>query len=187
MSKKAAIFHGTGANEADFWYDWLRKELEMQGYKVWLPNMPTEEDGFVNLANWQNFFRDHSPSQEYDLVIGHSAGCPHILNLLSKGLIEAKKVVLVAGFITPLQHMTKDHPTFPRDLDTEAVRAQEIDFTFIHSDNDPWGCDHHQGEAMREKLGGTLVIMTQEGHFGSNQFDQPYKEFPLLLAQCLLD
>lgn len=51
---------------------------------------------------------------------------------------------------------------------------------FINSDNDPWGCDDKQGRKMFDKLGGTLIIR-HDGHMGSEKFNQPYREFPLVV------
>ena len=51
----------------------------------------------------------------------------------------------------------------------------------INSDNDPWGCDDKAGKFIFDNLGGTLIIRHGEGHMGSNTFNQPYREFPLLL------
>jgi predicted alpha/beta hydrolase family esterase len=60
------------------------------------------------------------------------------------------------------------------------IRSHAEQFVFINSDNDPWGCDDKQGKIMREKLGGELIVL-HEGHMGSTTYNQPYKEFPLLL------
>ena len=37
-----------------------------------------------------------------------------------------------------------------------------------------------QGRKMFDNLGGTLIT-NNEGHMGSDSFNQPYKEFPFLL------
>ncbi len=50
----------------------------------------------------------------------------------------------------------------------------------INSDNDPWKCDDKQGKIMADNTGGKLIVL-HEGHMGSLKFDQPYKEFPLLI------
>ena len=70
--------------------------------------------------------------------------------------------------------------------DWATIRRNGHDFYFINSDNDPWGCTDRQGERLRDKLGGTLIVPTGQGHFGSKVFEQPYAEFPLLKALCLL-
>jgi len=51
---------------------------------------------------------------------------------------------------------------------------------FINSKNDQWGCNEKFGLLMHKKLGGDLVLTSDQGHFGSDKYDQPYKEFPLL-------
>lgn len=65
--------------------------------------------------------------------------------------------------------------------DWERIKTHVRDVVFIHSDNDPWGCDDKKGREMFDHLGGTLIIRHGEGHMGSNKFNQPYREFPLLL------
>lgn len=52
---------------------------------------------------------------------------------------------------------------------------------YVKSDNDPWSCDDKQGKRMFDKLGGTLIVRHDEGHMGSDSFNQPYKEFPLII------
>ena len=60
------------------------------------------------------------------------------------------------------------------------IKSNVKDIIFINSDNDPWGCDDKEGYYMFENIGGTLIVRHGEGHMGSNDFNQPYKEFPLL-------
>jgi uncharacterized protein len=55
----------------------------------------------------------------------------------------------------------------------------------INSIDDPWGCNDQQGIFMFEKLDGDLIIRSDQGHMGSNKFNQPYKIFPLL--KCLIE
>ena len=50
----------------------------------------------------------------------------------------------------------------------------------INSNNDPWGCDHTQGALIAKLLNATQVICYGQGHFGSETFQQPYREFELL-------
>ncbi len=185
-SQSAAIFHGTNCSAESFWIPWIKAKLESRGYDVWTPSLPKNEDGFAHLNQWQEVIRKESPYQDYDLMIGHSAGVPLIFSLLSQGTLKTAHALLVAGFLNPIPEMTEDHPTHPGALDYEAIKKNGGRFTYLHSDNDPWTCDHNQGEAMRQAFGGTLVVQTGEGHFGSELFGQPYPTFPLLLAHCFL-
>jgi predicted alpha/beta hydrolase family esterase len=105
-----------------------------------------------------------------------------MLSILENINAKVSKVILVAGFITPLKANTDGYnPILQKTYDWEKIKNHAKEFIFINASNDPWGCDDKQGEAMHEKLGGTLII-NQEGHMGSESFNQPYKEFPFLLT-----
>lgn len=92
---------------------------------------------------------------------------------------------MVSGLVEPT---TKDKgiTEWQKDFlqskyDWEKIKANCQNFVFINAANDPWGCNDKQGRKMFDKLGGTLII-NNEGHMGSNKFNQPYKKFPLLVA-----
>ena len=38
--KQALILHGTDATPVNNWFTWLNEQLEQDGYKVWLPQLP---------------------------------------------------------------------------------------------------------------------------------------------------
>jgi hypothetical protein len=67
------------------------------------------------------------------------------------------------------------------EYDWEKIKSNCEKFVFINSVDDPWGCDDKQGRKMFDKLGGELIIRSNEGHMGSDMYEQPYKEFPLLI------
>ena len=185
MDKKAALFHGLGGSEKSFWIPWLKAALEKQGFDVWTPSL-APCDGFDDLDKWVREVAEKSPCRDFDLMVGHSAGGPLILRLLSRGDFSAKHIISVAGFIKSLSNGLADDPVYPAGFDVAAIKQNCGALTFIHADNDPWDCGQEQGEFMRKTLGGTLVVMTGEGHFGSDYMKQPYKSFPLLLSHCLL-
>ena len=186
MKKTAALFHGLGGSAKSFWIPWLKTSLEANGLSVWTPSLP-ECKGFDNLDKWVREVAAKSPHRDYDLMVGHSAGVPLILKLLSRSDFTVKHVVSVAGFIKSLPEKSLSDSIFPDGFDVHTIQNNCRGFTFIHSDNDPWDCGHEQGEFMRQNLGGTLVVMTGEGHFGSEYMKQPYNTFPLLLKLCLLN
>ena len=95
--------------------------------------------------------------------------------------IKIKQLVLVAGFIEPLKE-GEDGPNLilQKKYNWNKIKSNVDDVVLIHSDNDPWGCDYKQGLKIFDKLGGKLIIMHGQGHFGSNTFNQQYKEFPFL-------
>lgn len=185
MKKTAAIFHGLGGSKKSFWIPWLQCSLEAEGFEVWVPSLP-ECDGFDDLDKWVHEVGAKSPHRAYDLMVGHSAGGSLILRLLSSADFSAKHAVSVAGFIKPLPDKQVIDLIYPSGFDVRAIKDHCRAFTFFHSDNDPWGCGQEQGELMLKSLGGTLVIMSGEGHFGSDYMKQSYETFPLLLSHCLL-
>ena len=182
MTKTAAIFHGSGGSENSYWIPWLKGELQKNEYEVWTPSL-SDCDGKPDLDEWVEKVESLAPRKHFDLMVGHSSGVPLILKLLSKDF-KAGKAIDVGGYMRSLE--TYEMTGF--NYDFENIKAHCPSFTFIHSDNDPWGCNaEKQGEFMRQTLGGTLITVTGEGHFGSDSFNQPYKTFPLLLAHCLLE
>lgn len=176
---RAFLIHGTGGNPDNFWFPTIKTHLSELGFDVVAPQMPNPDQ--PDLAVWTNFFHEHYGAlNEGDIIIGHSAGVPCALALIEQASAPINKALLVAGYATPLPHHGPDHPALFKNPNWSRIKNNAHSFYFIHSDNDPWGCDHKQGEIFREKLGGTLIIKTGEGHFGSAKFNQPYKDFPLL-------
>ena len=177
--KNAIIFHGAGSTPNDVWYPWLRKQLEEKGYKVSSPILTNDE--MAPLDKWLPMALKENYNNE-TVLIGHSAGCPLILSVLENINAKISKAILVAGFIAPLKaNIDGYNPILQKTYDWEKIKDHSKEFIFINASNDPWGCDDKQGKAMQEKLGGELII-NQEGHMGSDSFNQSYKEFPFLLT-----
>lgn len=175
--KNVSIFHGHGGTPNSFWFPWLKSELERAGYEVWLPQLPHTEN--PDLKEWLSFVLEYGKFDEETILVGHSCACPFILSILERIEVKIRKAILVAGFITPLDE--KPDPILQESYDWEKIKAHCEEFIIINSDNDPWGCDDKQGRAIFDRVGGTLIIRHGEGHMGSDTFNQPYKEFPLLL------
>lgn len=176
--KNAIILQGAGETTESFWLPWLKKELEARGYEVWLPQLPNNNDPDIkkNLP----FVLDTGKFTEDTIIIGHSAGCPLILSILENIGVKIRQAILVAGFSTPLPGEDAANKILQDNYNWEKIKKNIEDIIFINSVNDPWGCDDKQGRKMFENLGGSLII-NNEGHMGSDSFNQPYKEFPLLL------
>lgn len=176
--KNASIFHGTGGTPDLFWFPYLKDELEKRSYEVWLPQLPQAK--LPDIDVWLPFALKQGNYNDETVLVGHSAGCPLILSLLEKIDIKIKLAILVAGFTEPLDE--NPEPILQNSYDWEKIKAHVENIVFINSDNDPWGCDDEVGRKMFEKLGGTLIIRSGEGHMGSTSFNQPYTLFPLLPA-----
>jgi|SRR5579871_6053889 len=179
--KNAIIFHGTGDNPDRYWYRWLGKELENDGYKVAIPYNPT-----INTEPIDTFLPKVLKQHTFDtdtLLVGHSAGGPLILSILEHIDTPIRKAVLVAGYCTHPDEQMED-PVLQETYDWDKIRRNVEEIVFINSVNDPWNCNDTQGRMMFDHLGGTHVIVN-DGHFGSIPKKQVYDTFPLLRTLTL--
>lgn len=175
--KNAIILHGTGDSPDDFWFPYLKGELEKRGYEVWLPSLPNPK--FPNRSDWIPFLLKNGKFTEETIIVGHSAGAQIILSLLEDLDVKIRQAILVSGYAKALRK-DMDSEKNVDEYNWEAIRPKARQFIFINSDNDPWTCDDKQGRIMFDNLGGMQIIL-HEGHMGSTTHKQPYKEFPLLL------
>lgn len=176
----AIILHGTGGHSDDFWFPYVKDFLEAKGYEVWLPQMPNTDQ--PNLQEWLPFVLNNATITEDTILIGHSKGAGLILSILENISVQVKQAILVSSYAQPLK-ASPGAPDSGAEFDWSRIKDKSKQFTFINSDNDPWKCDDSQGRIMLEHLGGVLIIPHGQGHMGSTTFNQPYKEFPLLLKQ----
>lgn len=176
--KNASIFHGTGETPNHFWFPWTKTQLEQKGYKVWLPQLP--DTNVPDIKKWLPFALKNGTYNQDSVLIGHSAGCPLILSILQKLTSPIKQAVLVAAFFEDLTKIGVE-PIIQKKYDWKKIKKNCSNITIINSDNDPWGCDDKQGKKLADYLDGKLIIK-HDGHFGSETYKQPYKEFPFLLT-----
>ena len=181
--KNAIILHGTGDKASDFWFPYVKKELEARGYDVWLPDLPNAEK--PNVKDWLSFILKNSNIDNETVLIGHSAGAQIILSVLENIDIKIKLAILVSGYSKELPKDTLG-PMNVTEFNWDLIRPHAEKFIFINSDNDPWGCDDKQGKIMFDNLGGRQIVL-HEGHMGSTKFNQPYKEFPLIIKLVTSD
>ena len=174
--KNAILLHGTSGNPDNFWFPWLKKQLEIKGYEVWVPQLPEADTPKVDL--WVPYVLKNGKFSEETIIIGHSAGSPTILALLEKLEIKIKQAIMVAAYFEPINAVTG---ILKQNYNWDLIKSHIEDLIIINSDNDPWKCDDKQGIRLFEKVGGTLILRHGEGHMGSEMYNQPYREFPLLL------
>lgn len=173
MTRKAVIFHGTGANPDVVWLPWLRDQLAKRGYAVEVPHYPG-----LNVDPIATFLPKVLANHSFDeqtVLVGHSGGAALLLAVLQHIDVQVAQAILVAGYSS--QPNTTDEPVLQPEYDWAAIRAHVRDLYFINSRHDPYGCDDQQGRTMFDHLGGTQIIRN-DGHFGD--YDQPYPTFELL-------
>ncbi|KKQ42466.1 MAG: hypothetical protein US60_C0017G0016 [Microgenomates group bacterium GW2011_GWC1_37_8] len=177
--KNALILHGTQGSPRTNWFQWLKKELEKKGYKVWVPKLPKPEKPRVsrnvkyifNNKNWQ--FNSES------ILIGHSSGPATILGLLDElpDEIIVNKCIFISAFTE--DDWEPNVELFDYNYDFRKIKTKAKKFILIHSDNDPY-VPLKQSKDLAVKLNGKLIMEKGQGHFNLEKSPQ-YKKFPLLL------
>jgi predicted alpha/beta hydrolase family esterase len=174
--KNAIILHGTGDTPDLFWFPYIKSFLESEGYEVWLPQLPNAD--YPNLTDWLPYVLESGVFTQETIIVGHSAGAQLILSLLEKIDQPTKQAILVSGYAKALRSTAESEQE--GEYNWRAIKGKSQQFIFINSDNDPWECTDTQGRIMLDQLGGVQIILKGEGHMGSQTYNQPYKEFPLL-------
>ena len=178
--RQALILHGTDATPANNWFAWLKEQLEQDGYKVWLPQLPNSDKPNTETYNKFLLSNPDFDFNEETIIIGHSSGAVEALSLLQylPDSIKVKAVFLVSAFRDELGW---DALTglFTEPFDFEKVKTKAEKFVFIHSDNDPYVPLEH-AQYLAEQVGGELIVKSGQGHFNTELSEQ-YRAFPELL------
>jgi predicted alpha/beta hydrolase family esterase len=171
--KRAVILHGTSGHPTHNWQPWLKQELERAGYTVWSPELPDNDR--PNQSTYSRYFRDSDWDFSDNLVIGHSSGATAILNLLTEDWFpHVRSVVLVGAFLNEkllgsVEWCEKgmfDKLLPSAGFDPHAIRSGADNFYFIHGQKDGY-CDPLDTKALCDSLGGTFVLISDQGHFSS--------------------
>lgn len=178
--KHALILHGTDATPAHNWFNWLKAQLEQDGYSVWLPQLPNST---TPQAKVYNEFLLSNPDFSFDdetIIIGHSSGAVEIFSLLQHLPDDAhiRAAYLVSAFKDDLGWESLAG-LFEEPFDFEKIKTKADKFVFLHSDNDPY-VPLEQARYLSGQADGELIIKTGQGHFNT-ELSKSYKEFPLLL------
>lgn len=170
---RAVIVHGTGGSPDVVWLPWLARRLAARGWQVDRPHFPD-----INVTPVAQFLPGALARMAVDadtVLIGHSGGAALLLAVLEAIDVRVPQAVLVAGYSTSPSGAPE--PVLQAAYDWDRIAAHVDDLVLINSVTDPYGCDWRQGMAIRDRVGGTVVIR-DEGHFGD--WDQEFDEFPLL-------
>lgn len=181
--KRAVIIHCWGGSSNYAWYPWLKSELEKQGYKVSVPDMPNTDE--PKLIEWLPKLVEvvGEPDDEL-LLVGHSLGTVTIMRYL-EALPDAKKIdkaILVAGFTDQLGFKELEN-FFEKRLDFEKIKPKAKNgFVVIQSDDDPYVSEQY-GARLEDQLTAKLVIKHGAKHMsGPVDNKESCRELPEILA-----
>lgn len=183
--KNALILHGTNDHSQKNWFDWLRIELEKEGYRVWVPDLP--KASHPNIKRYNKFLLEKNDWEfnKESIIIGHSSGSVSIFGLLQvlPKDIKVKSCYLVGSFKNDLGWDVLDG-LFEESFDFKKIKQKTKEFHFIHSDNDPY-CPLDHAEYLCEQVSGELIILPGQKHFSVGTYGEKYMQFPYLLTLIL--
>lgn len=179
--RNALILHGTNGNSKHNWFPWLKKKLEENNYKVWVPDLPGAEK--PNLKRYNEFIFGNKDWEfnSQSVIIGHSSGAVAILGLLQKlpEDLVIDKCILVGSF---KDNLGRDdlNGLFVQPFDFEVIKRKAKKFIFLHSDNDPY-CPLEHAKHLSEKLDGKLIVKKGQKHFSISTGGEKFKKIPIIL------
>lgn len=182
--KNALILHGTDGSSRGHWFPWLKSQLEAEGYRVWVPDLPGADR--PNAKRYTEFLMSNNDWQFNDqrVIIGHSSGAVEILNLL-QALPEGTKIrlgILVGSFSSDLAKQPEWNTLtglFETTFDFELIKNRAEKLVFFHSDNDPY-CPIEQAKYLADQTSSEFIILPGKGHF-SSESNPPVMELPEIL------
>jgi len=153
------LVHGLLGNPKNAWFPWLIHELDSRGYGVNSLKMPNP--AAPSRSAWVKTLKDAIVEPGRTILVGHSLGCPTILNAVSDFPDGSfPHIVLVAGFGRPFTKALSIW--FPAPLDLDAIRPKAKRWTVIHSTNDVI-VPYAEGEWLAKQLGAKLITK-DKGH-----------------------
>jgi predicted alpha/beta hydrolase family esterase len=179
--KNALIVHGTEGYPTENWFDWLRQELENEGWKIWVPQLPESDKPDVGRYNKFLFSNKDWKFDSESIIVGHSSGAVATLGIL-QDLPEGIQIdtAYFIGIFKDAKGWDSLEGLFARPFDFEKIKKSAKRFIFIHSDDDPY-CPKEDAQYFAEKLGGELIVQKGQKHFSIETAGESYSKFPFLL------
>lgn len=163
--KRVIIVHGYGGDSKSHWFVWLKNELEKQGARVVVPNMP---DSFSPTPKaWIAALRETiGDIDENTFIVAHSLGCISALRYI-EGLDARERlggVVLVGGFYEPLSILPALDPFVAEPLQG-AKLAKMIKNRVVLSAKDDKVVPTSLSENLARAIDAEFIQLPSGGHF----------------------
>lgn len=161
MKKSALILHAWQNTADAHWYPWLKRELEIRGYTVYLPDIPTMNTMSPNLPAQMNYIEKEIPLLTDLVVFGHSLGTLLAMRLAEKH--QFLKMFLISGW--DFDDLTYEHQSFwPNKVNHNAIKKNVKNIYVISTNNDPYMTEFTMKE-MSKRFGATYIFIKDAGHF----------------------
>ncbi len=187
MKNRVFIIHGWEGYPEEGWFPWLKKELEKNGFEVFVPAMPNTNE--PKIEEWIPFLANIVGEPDKNTYfVGHSIGCQTIIRYLQT-LPDGSKIggaIFVAGWYN-LRNLETDEekriagPWVNEPRDDKKIHEAVNKAVAIFSDNDPFVISENQ-KSWKERVGAEIIVEHNKGHFSGE--DGIY-ELPVVLDSLL--
>lgn len=165
--KRITLIHGWEGCPEEAWFPWFKKEMELKGFRVEVPQMPNPAK--PKMDEWISKLSDVIGRHDKDVyLVGHSLGCITILRYLETIANRAPigGAVLVSGFTDDLE-IDEIKNFFEKPIKWYDIRSACPKFTAINSTNDPYVPMKH-ADILKDKLKAKVIIEKGKGHMGGS-------------------
>ncbi len=171
------IIHGLGGHVGIHWQQWLHDELEGQGHKILMPEMPGPEH--PDRQTWLETVKTTVEGVNLGqlTIVGHSLGATAALDFIEQADGQVNRFLSVAGFARDYGAGLNSYFLGERLIDFESVRQKLRWAAVIYGDNDPY-VPQAELKYVADALGVQPVIIPDGGHLNS---EAGFTEFPQLI------
>ena len=172
-NKRVFIIHGWDGFPGEGWFPWLKAELELRGFSVFLPAMP--QPNAPKIETWIPFLANLvGDADQNTFFVGHSIGCQTIIRYLQT-LPQGAKIggaVFVAGWYNLRNLKTEEDkriagPWVNTPRDDQKIKQVINKAIAIFSDNDPFVIPANM-DSWRNLIGAKIIVEHNKGHFSGS-------------------
>lgn len=171
--KKVYLVHGWEGHSENFWFPWLKEELEKKDFSVISFDMPNTS--VPKIEEWVSHIAENIDSvDEKTYFVGHSVGCQAIMRFMEK----LHKHVKIGGcvFVAPwlnliglsLEELNIAHPWINNKINFERILDHCGKFQIIFSSDDPY-VHMSEIEKFEEGLHVNAIVKHGCGHFSNKK------------------
>jgi hypothetical protein len=175
--KTVLIIHGIGGHAGIHWQQWLHDELEEQGHKVLMPNLP--EPDHPDRQTWLDEIKKtlNGVNLGQLTIVGHSLGVTTALDFIEGASSQVNRLLSVSGFAEDYGAELNSYFLSEKSIDFEKVRHKLRWAAVVYGDNDPY-VTQSALKYVADSLGVQPVIIAGGGHLNS---EAGFTEFPKLI------